>query len=677
MIDNLQQVFIDEASEMLETLEKSLLQLETTPSDPDGIGKVFRVMHTVKGSSGMFGYDAISLLTHQLETIFESIREGQSKLTQDILRVTFQSLDHLKALLDDPQMTDNKLHQQHEKLMAEIAVVGKSGLITADHNTNKQEADKPAIYYISFLPSGNILKNGNNPLFLVEDLLALGSGISLPHYGSIPDITELEPESNYISFEVLLETKCSEQEIRDVFMFVTTESVLHIKQLPLPGSLTPVLLFDKIKQLHNPLATVGYDTVIALAKSDDEKISAPRIVNTEHRQHEQLASKTNSNGSSIRVASERLDELMNLVSELVTTQARLSLFSDRTTSGELEAISENVEKITRRLRDNAFSMSLIPLESLVVRFQRLVRDLSKELNKEIELVTEGTETEIDKSIIEKLIDPMLHLMRNSLDHGIESPEERIRKGKPGKGTIRLKAFYSGANVIIEISDDGAGIDPEKIRSKAISKGIISADAQMEEKEILNLIFTAGFSTAETVTGVSGRGVGMDVVRKNISDIRGEVSLSTEREKGTTFTITLPLTLSIIDGLLVRIGKTSFILPLLSVEKCFEVNTLQLKTTFNDWITLDGERTPFLFLREKFSISEQEPERSQVIRISSGGNKIGLAVDTIVGEYQAVLKPLGSIYNEQDEFSGSTILGDGSVALVLDPNKLTKKLTINN
>jgi two-component system chemotaxis sensor kinase CheA len=364
---------------------------------------------------------------------------------------------------------------------------------------------------------------------------------------------------------------------------------------------------------------------------------------------------------------------MNLVSELVTTQASLSLFADRTESPGLSNISENVEKITRRLRDNAFTMSLIPIESLVVRFQRLVRDLSKELNKDIVFKTEGTETEIDKSIIEKLTDPLLHLLRNSLDHGIESPDERVRKGKPKQGVLLLKSYYSGANVIIEITDDGAGINLEKVKSKAISKGLITADAVIDDKELTNLIFMAGFSTAEQVTGVSGRGVGMDVVRRNISDIRGDIEIRTKQNVGTTFSIRLPLTLSIIDGLLVRIGQTDFVLPLGSVNKCYEVETTTLEKSFNQWVTLEGQRTPFLFLRKEFDIHHKAPLYSQVIKITHEGHSVGLAVDRIIGEYQAVLKPLGDFYRHQEEYSGATILGDGSVAIVLDPYKLVKKL----
>lgn len=674
MKENLHQVFVDETVELLTTLEKGLLQLEDDASDPDGIGKVFRAMHTIKGTSGMFGFDFISELTHELETIFESIREGHSRLTQDILRVTFTSLDHLKALLSDHLMADESLREKHNALLLEIPKVGEAGKITEQANVASKANAKTTLYYILFLPFENILRNGTNPLFIIEDLLALGKGLSLPHNGKIPNLQELLPESNYTGFEILLETDRSEVEIRDVFMFVTSECELTIRPVPVSEGVLLESFRHKILNSHNPLLLLGYETICALISP--ETFSKEQIVEKKNNGISQF-SKVNSKGSSIRVSSERLDELMNLVSELVTTQAQLSLFSNLSDSGELESISENVEKITRRLRDNAFSMSLIPVESLVVKFQRLVRDLSKGLNKDVVLVTEGAETEIDKSIMEKLSDPLLHLLRNSLDHGIEPPEERERKGKPRQGTVLLKAYYSGANVAIEISDDGAGINYEKVKNKAIEKGLIAADAAMSEREIQELIFQPGFSTAEQVTGISGRGVGMDVVRKNISDIRGEVEVSAQPGQGTKFTIILPLTLSIIDGLLVRIDSTDFILPLSVVDKCYEIRTGHLRESENKWVNLDGERTPFLFLREKFNIQKNEPMLSQIIKISNNGNQIGLAVDSIVGEYQAVIKPLGSMYNEQDEFSGATILGDGSVALVVDPNKLIKKLTYDN
>jgi two-component system chemotaxis sensor kinase CheA len=378
--------------------------------------------------------------------------------------------------------------------------------------------------------------------------------------------------------------------------------------------------------------------------------------------------------SSIRVASDKLDSLMNLVSELVTTQARLSLFSEQNPLPELIAIAENVEKISRQLRDNTFSICLIPLETVVTRFQRLVRDLSHELGKEVVFLTEGTDTELDKTIIENLADPLLHILRNSIDHGLETAEERRKKGKPVQGTILLKAFYSGAHVHIQIKDDGAGIDVRKVREKALSRGLIHADAVLTEKEIFDLLFVPGFSTAARVTDVSGRGVGMDVVRRKIADLRGEVEVQSAVNKGTTITIKLPLTLSILDGLLVRIAGTHFIIPLSVVGKCYEVAHHKLVSCFNNLLVLDGEQVPFFYLRHEFGMDGEAPAIEQVVVVQYDDKRVGLSVDAIVGEYQAVLKPLGKLYRKQDMMSGATILGDGTIALVMDINKIIRQFS---
>jgi two-component system, chemotaxis family, sensor kinase CheA len=378
---------------------------------------------------------------------------------------------------------------------------------------------------------------------------------------------------------------------------------------------------------------------------------------------------------SIRVASEKLDELMNLISELVTSQARLLLLAQQNQTPELSNLSENMEKITRRLRDTAFNICLIPLQTLETRFQRLVRDLSKELNKEIDFTTEGVETELDKSIIEKISDPILHILRNCVDHGIESQEDRIRKGKKKSGTIAMKAVHSGTGVCIQIKDDGRGIDSEKIKAKAISKGIIAEDATLSKEEAIDLIFTPGFSTAEKITGVSGRGVGMDIVKRNIESIHGEVALESTLHEGTTISIKLPLTLSIIDGMLVKIGSSDYILPLSSVDKCFEITTEKLQPGLTQKVPLDGDLLPVFNLREAFNELDEKPQHTQIIKIHYDDFPVCITVDSVIGEYQAVMKPLAGQYRSRDDFSGATILGDGSVALVIDTTKLIRNLAL--
>jgi two-component system, chemotaxis family, sensor kinase CheA len=666
-MDDLHSIFMIEAGELVADIEKGLLQLEDDSTNVEGISKVFRSMHTLKGSASMFGFESVSTLTHQLETVYESIRNESVKLTSKILQVSFESLDHLKRLLSEPHLMNDSLQQVHISLLESIEKLINNPEPTQQVTIiSASNVSSPRCYYIVLSPNEGILCNGTNTLYLVDDLIALGNGIAMPYFKSLPTFSELSPQLNYTCFEILLETSKTESDMRDVLLFVETECDIDIRVFDSGISLTDPIR-EAVWRGYDINKAQGFDTLNTMFSQEDNSIGKmPREIIPAQPQRTSI-------GSSIRVSSERLDELMNLVSELVTIQARLALFNGQNQLSELSIISENVEKITRRLRDNTFTMSLVPIESLVIRFQRLVRDLSKQLGKDIIFKTEGTDTEIDKSVIEKLTDPLLHLLRNSIDHGIESPDERKQKGKPKQGVLLLKSYYSGANVMIEISDDGAGINLEKVRLKAISNGLIADNTAMDEKELINLIFRPGFSTAEKVTGVSGRGVGMDVVRRNINDIRGEIKVTTKENIGSTFSICLPLTISIIDGLLVRIGETDFILPLSSVDKCYEIETKILQNAFNQWITLEAKRTPFIFLQRELQIPHTPPHLSQVIKIKHEGQDIGLIVDLIIGQYQAVLKPLGNFYRHQEEYSGATILGDGTVALVLDPNKLIRKL----
>ena len=662
---NIESIFFEEAGELIHMLERELLTLEKDPTNKESIGSIFRAMHTLKGSAGMFGMDAIRSITHNLETIYESIRDNKKQLNSEILTVTLRSLDHLKRILADPKLLHADLKRDHEILLKEIERIteGTESIVSSQITPDAEPSDQ--VFYISFYPHPETLLKGTNTLYVLDDLLSLGNGICLPFIDHLPSFEDINPKLSVLGFEIILRTSKSEKTIQETFLFVEDESEISIQKIDTENAFDPETIKHNLSTANTNHRKIGFEKINSLRQATQA------VPNSQSTTTQSLK-----NVSNVRVSSTRLDELMNLVSELVTMQAGLSLYAEKMDSPELISITENIEKITRRLRDNAFMMSLIPIESLTIRFERLVRDLSKELKKEVKVKKEGTETEIDKSIIEKITDPLLHILRNSLDHGIETPEERIKKGKPREGTISLKAYYSGANVIIEIGDDGAGINLEKVRQKAFSKKLITDETLISDKDLLNLIFSPGFSTADQVTDVSGRGVGMDVVQRNINELRGDIEVATRKNEGTTFIIRLPLTLSIIDGLLVRIGETDFILPFSSVYKCYEVETENLEKTFNQWITLDGNRTPFLFLRKEFNIHQASPKLSQVIKVSHEGSDIGLAVDRIIGEYQAVLKPLGHHYREHDEFSGATILGDGSVALVLDPYKLIKKIIYN-
>ncbi|HQI88460.1 MAG TPA: chemotaxis protein CheA [Tenuifilum sp.] len=669
-MDSFRKKFIEEAAELIDKLEVSLLELEKSPNDEALIQQVFRVMHTLKGNSAMFGFDLIDSFTHNLETIYDMIRNGQLEVSKDILNITFSSVDHLKAMLDEQNYEDPDFKTVHNGLMGKInRIINPSNAETEAESakSSNEKSESLSTYYILFEPNENIFKNGTNPLYLLDELCSLGEHKVFAHFNRLPGIKEITPNLCYTYWEVLLTTDQDVNAIHDVFIFVESDSKLEIQKLAEENLLADKLFVEEVSQLAEVQKDVGLVTIQRLATK-----AAARINKEKAKQFtkERIATKDKT-AASIRVSSDKLDHLMNLVSELVTTQARLSLFAEQTNVPGLAPIVENVHKLTRQLRDIAFSIVLIPIENLFGRFQRLVRDLSSELHKEVDFIVEGADTELDKTIIENLSDPLMHIIRNSMDHGIEDTRVRIANGKPAKGKIHLKAFYSGASVIIQVSDDGAGIDPEIIHAKAISKGLVPSDKKMSKKEILDLIFLPGFSTAKKVTDVSGRGVGMDVVKKKISDIRGEVEVESEVGKGTTITIKLPLTLSIIDGLLVSIDSSPFVIPLSSIDKIYAVDKESIYSSFNNLVTLDGTQIPFFSLRKEFNLQPSNEELEQVVVVNFEDNRVGLVVDYVIGEYQAVLKPLGKHYKSHDIFSGATILGDGTVALVMDTNKIIK------
>ncbi len=677
-MDIMKTTFLVEVNELLEKLESSLLALETNQHDEELIEDVFRSMHTIKGSSSMFGFDKVSAFVHNLESIYDKVREGKLPITKELLNVSLFSLDHLRKIIDDNEITEKANKSTHASLTERILSFLSEDF---EEESRTDAEDQEAIeansgdttYYIFFQPSAGIFSNGTNPLYLLDELSNLGNAEIFPRFAEISKIEDFNPINCYSSWEIIISTKVKYQELLDVFLFVENDSKINIDKVCDYDLLSTPGFVEFVKQegnLENTTTLLPLDKLKSLAakapvKKEDTKEAEVSVV-------EKVGPKANvaeKTISSIRVASDKLDSLMNIVSELVTTQAALSLYSEQNFSGELEAISENVEKLSRQLRDVAFGMTLIPIKNIVPRFQRLVRDVSSDLGKKVEFVIEGDETELDKNIIESLTDPLMHILRNSLDHGIEKKEDRVKKGKPEHGTIVMRAFYSGASVHIQLKDDGKGLDTEAIRNKAIAKELIREDAVLNEKELFDLIFHPGFSTAQAVTGVSGRGVGMDVVKRNIASLRGEIEIESQRDKGTTLTIKLPLTLSIIDGLLVNISNNVYVVPLSVVEKCYEIPYSKLQNNFNKLVVFDGEQVPYLNLRDEFLLSDNPPENVQMIVVKNEDRKVALSVDYVMDEYQAVLKPLGRHYANQDFISGGTILGDGSIALVLDTNRI--------
>lgn len=678
-MDKFKNKFIEEATDNIRELEDSLLLIENDTENKELIEKIFRSMHSLKGGGAMFGFSHLSEFTHNLESLYHLIRDGKKKVNREVLDITLASVDHMKVLLTIDDLSDADIKSRHDLLISEVKdlIDGKEKVQQEDVADDIKEISESAIksYYIYFEPEQNIFHDGTNPLFLIDELFSLGRCKTFTHFNKVPEYSNLEVTKCYTYWEILISTEEDVNSISDVFIFIEDQCKLEIHEIADYDIFNSKSAIEEIAALAEELHDVGLTNIQNVFKKETKRhTNLEEIEKAISKTVGPLPSVKENVISSIRVSSNKLDQLMNLVSELVTTQARLTLFAENSADSELLSIAENIQKLSKQLRDNAFDIVLIPIETMLTRFQRLVRDLSKELNKNVVFVAEGADTELDKTIIESLTDPLLHILRNCIDHGIESPEIRQKLKKPEQGKILLKAFYSGTNVHIQIHDDGAGIDTNKIRSKAIQKGLIDQDAILNKKEILDLVFLPGFSTVEIVTGVSGRGVGMDVVKRKLTEIRGEVELDTEKNVGTTLTIKLPLTLSIIDGLLVKIDNAHYVLPLSVVDKIYVTEHEKVINKYNNLIILDGDQIPFYYLREEFNLPEGDQEFEQVVVVAFEDRKIGLVVDEVEGEYQAVLKSLGKIYKKQEMISGATILGDGTVALVLDTNKIINRFS---
>lgn len=677
-MEDLTAKFKEEAIDLINDLEAALLVLEANPNDMTQIALIFRTMHSLKGTGAMFGFDKISSFTHNLETIYDFIKSSKLSINQDIINITLSSVDVIKSLLSENAENNPDIKMLFDNISEKV--------INLINKTDKEWQNRPKIqqlsvshsqsdeiktYFISFIPNEDIFRNGTNPLYLVDELSSLGNAIVTPHFDKIPDFENYKISTSYVWWEILLSTNQSIDDIKNVFIFAEDDCQLEINLISSLNLLDDNEFRSRFKKIAPEKIVKGFDNAKAFIEQFNQEKEKKSSLQTK------ILNK-DANVSSVRVSIDKLDELLKLVSEMITVQSRLNTFAEKQKNAELITISESIAKLTRQLRDNAYKISLVQVNTMLTRFQRLVRDLSIELNKDVFFESIGGETELDKKIVESITDPILHIIRNSLDHGIESKEIRLLKGKPERGKIRLKAFYTGANVVIQIKDDGKGIDPELIKSKAIEKGLISANAILGKRDIFNLIFHPGFTTSSSVTDVSGRGVGMDVVRRNINDVRGEVEVDSVVDKGTTITLKLPLTLSIIDGLLVKIADAVFVIPLNSIYKIYAVSADLLKNNFYNILVFDNKQIPFFHLKEEFNIqSEKEAKMLHAIVVYYEDKLVALIAESVLGEYQAVVKPLGRIYKFQEIISGATILGDGSLALVMDTNKIVNRLSVKN
>jgi two-component system chemotaxis sensor kinase CheA len=694
MMDKHKEAFREEARELLVELEASLLELEETPADTDLIGRVFRAMHTIKGSGSMFGFDEIASFTHGIETVYDAVRNGRIPVTKALIDRTLLAGDQIRRMVDAPdgapvadEQTD-AIEKSFRDMLHEGPDPAENGERSAPPpgGSAVEAPDGPITYRIRFRPDKGLFSSGTNPLLLLRELCELGTGRVLALTEQIPGLAEIDPEACYTAWDVILTTQQEINAIRDVFIFIEDDCELTIDVIDEEGSFNaePVggrigeILLDrgviKPEALHEALGAhkrIGELLVDSGAVGTDQVQAA--LAEQQHIREIREKRQATESAASIRVPAERLDRLVNMVGELVTVQSRLSQLSGQGNDSALIQVAEEVERLTAELRDNTMSIRMLPIGTMFSKFQRLVRDLSAELGKEILLKTEGAETELDKNVIEKLNDPLVHLIRNCIDHGIEKPEVRTKSGKPAQGTVRLEAEHSGANVLIRIGDDGAGLDGEAIRNKAIEKGLVAPEAMLSEKELFSLILMPGFSTARQVTNVSGRGVGMDVVKRGIDALQGTIDISSSMGAGTTISLKLPLTLAIIDGLLVRIGVSHYIMPLSAIEECVELTRKDVDAAHGKHLAeIRGEIVPYIRLRDQFAIHGDIPEIEQIVTARIDGQRIGFVVDEVVGEHQTVIKSLGRIYRAVEDVSGATILGDGRVALILDLPKLVAK-----
>jgi two-component system chemotaxis sensor kinase CheA len=647
MIDKYKQAFREEAREILLDLEAALLDLNDHRDDTELVGRAFRALHTIKGSGAMFGFDAIATFTHDIENAFDQIRNGRLRATPDLISLSLAAVDQIKAMLDEASGQDSGSAATTAQILAKLRVLtGASeapvhALPAAAVTCAAAIAGTTHEWHIRFRPGADLLRTGANPLLLLRELRQLGTLQVKADTSAIPAIGEIDPERCYIAWDMVLTTPAEADAIRDVFIFVEDSCELAVEPAPSssPGT--------------EPAPTAPPERGVGDGRRSSDK---------------------GVQGSSIRVAAAKLDQLVDLVGQLVTVQARLVEVAARREDRDMQDVAEELEALTTELRETSMGMRTLPLRSTFERFKRLVYDLGRSLHKEVELTFDGGETELDKTVLDQLNDPLMHLIRNSMDHGIEAPEVRRAAGKSASGTIHLSARHAGAQVLICVSDDGKGIDREAVRAHAIEKGLVAADARLSESEIFSFILAPGFSTAREVSDVSGRGVGMDVVRRNVEALRGSIEIASQPGLGSTVTLRLPLTLAIIDGLLVRVGQARFVMPLGNTVECVALTRQDIANANGKHLAnIRGEIIPYIRLSEYLQMRTERPEREQIMVAETEHGRFGFVVDQVLGDHQTVIKNLGRLYRNVQVVSGATILGDGTVALILDLHRLAQNV----
>jgi two-component system chemotaxis sensor kinase CheA len=671
-VEQFHQVFFEESFEGLDIMESGLLNLDLGAADIEEINTIFRAAHSIKGGSGSFGFTAIADFTHVVETLLDEMRDGRRAVTKPLVDLLLESVDVLRDLLSAAKAGEeadaarvSKIHSRLEVTLQEANCAQE-----APGSIEDKVSETSGSWHIKFEPHTHIFRTGNDPFRLLRELDALGELTTKVDVSRLPVFPEIAPEDCYLTWELSLKGDVKREQLTEVFEWVEDDCELKITPLHVDSS-NPERTSPP-DEADQPVAQPTPNSQLTAAPEPQDRRLGERRASTARRQGERRKLSVSQESSSIRVNIDKIDNLINLVGELVITQSMLSQLSqdmdlviaERTRDG-----LEQLERNTRELQESVMRIRMLPISFSFNRFPRLVHDLSSKLGKQVELKLSGEQTELDKTVLEKIGDPLVHLVRNALDHGIESPEVRKAAGKPETGVVYLNAYHLGGNVVIEISDDGKGLDKDKILSKAREKGLAGPDEQVPEERIYDFLFQPGFSTAEQVSDVSGRGVGMDVVKRNIKDLSGTVEVRSSLGTGSTFTIRLPLTLAILDGQLVRVGDETYIIPLVSI-----IESLQIKPECVNSISgqaelfkLREDYLPIIRLYELFNVKPDSTDLNDglLVVVDGEGQKAGIFVDDLLGQQQVVIKSLETNYRSVKGVSGATILGDGTVALILD------------
>ena len=686
-LDQALQTFIAESRELLQEMEQTLLGVRQAADFNESVNAIFRAAHTIKGSAGLFGLDRIVRFTHVVESVLDEVRDGGVRIDDALVSLLLACGDHIGAMLAACERSRGDADET-------VAAAG-SGLAEQLGTYLKKPEAAPAddgsadSWHISLRFGRDVLRNGMDPLSFIRYLGTLGeiTGIVTLH-DALPPADELDPESCYLGFEIALRTAADKPTIESVFEFVLddcqvrilpprsriSEYIELIRTLPEQpprlgeilvrcGTLTQHELDLALKtQQAEPAARIGEILV-------EQGSVEPMVVEAALARQQQAQERRAPEIQSVRVDADKLDRLINLVGELIIAAAGANLVARGSRVPELDEAHSTLATLVEGVRDSALQLRMVKIGATFARFQRVVHDVSRELGKDIGLVVSGEDTELDKTLVERIADPLTHLVRNAMDHGIEPADLRVARGKPARGTVRLNAHHDSGSIVIEVSDDGGGLNRDKILAKAVERGLVEPGRQLTENETYALIFEPGFSTAEQITNLSGRGVGMDVVKRNITALRGNVDVRSSEGAGTTVEVRLPLTLAIINGFQVGVGRSVFVVPLDMVEECVAFSADEGR----DYTNLRGQVLPFIRLRDYFELPGRPGARENIVVVRHAGQRAGLVVDALLGEFQTVIKPLSKMFSHVQGISGSSIRGNGDVALILDVPALMRRV----